>query len=75
MWDYTIGSIHIQDVTGVDTNLQPTVTKRVSFMVGNQGPFVLNYPAAQYSAERVKEDIQKEVETLRAIHESTKVAG
>ena len=75
MWDYTIGSLLVQDVTGVDTALQPTVTKRVTFMVGRNGPFTLTYSPAQYSAERVLEDINKEVAILRALHDSTRPAG
>lgn len=67
MRDFTIGNIHIQDVAGTDVNLQPTVTKRVSFMVGTQGPFILTYTPQNYSAENVKADIEKECETLKAI--------
>lgn len=72
--DYTIGSFHVADVVGVDSNLQPTRTKRVTFTVGTHGPFTLDYPAAHYSADLVHQDMQKEVDTLKAIYEATKTA-
>jgi hypothetical protein len=75
MWDVTISNVHVQDVAGFDAAGQPTVTKRVTFMVGTQGPFTLTYSQANYSATRVTEDIAKEVETLRAIHDQTMKAS
>lgn len=71
MWDYTISNVHVQDVEGVDTNLQPTVRKRVTYMVGKQGPFVLTYRASEYTAAIAQYDMQKEVDTLRALHDAT----
>ncbi len=71
MWDEVISQVHVQDVPGVDANLQPTKTKRVTFMVGKNGPFTLTYTPGEYTAERVEQDIRKEVTTLRALHDAT----
>jgi hypothetical protein len=70
MWDYTINTVHVQDIEGVDTNLQPTVRKRVTYMVGKQGPFVLNYAAGQYTADQAAQDMEKEVAALRTLHDA-----
>jgi len=67
MSDYTINQIHVQDVPGLDAPPQPTVPKRVTFMVGKKGPFTLTYSPKDYSAERVQGDMHKEVEALQAI--------
>lgn len=67
MQDHTINQIHVQDITGTDANLQPTVTKRVTFYVGKNGPFVLTYKPSEYSADQVQRDMEKEVATLNAI--------
>lgn len=43
--------------------------KTVSFMVGNHGPFNLEYtPAATGTGEQIKADIQKQIDELRVIH-------
>jgi hypothetical protein len=67
MQDLTICNIHVQDVTGFDANSQPTVTKRVTFYVGKNGPFILNYTHQNYSAEQVQADMDKEAATLRTL--------
>ncbi len=71
MWDYAINQVHVQDVSGLDTNLQPLITKRVQYMIGKQGPFVLTYKASEYSADVVQRDMQREVETLKTLHAAT----
>lgn len=67
MQDYTINSVHVQDVTGMDAGGNATITKRVTYYVGKNGPFVLNYAHGEYNAERVTRDMEAEVSTLRAI--------
>ena len=67
MDDYEIKNVQVQDLTGIDREGNTTLTKRVTYQVGRNGPFVLDYPAAAYNADRVKMDMQKECETLRAI--------
>jgi hypothetical protein len=74
MWDYTISNVHVQDVEGVDAALQPVIRKRVTYMVGKHGPFVLNYKASEYSAAQLQQDMDKEVATLRALHDATQQA-
>ncbi len=61
----------MQDVPGLDANAQPTVTKRVTFYAGKNGPFTLMYTAHNYTPDQVKADMEKEVATLRAICEQS----
>jgi hypothetical protein len=47
---------------------QPTqAVKRVTFFVGGNGPFIKQYPLTEYTDEKVITDMQKEVDTLRAV--------
>jgi len=65
--DYTISSLGVSEVAGVNPALQPTVLKRVVFYVGQRGPFYLSYAQADYSPEVVIQDVQKQVDELRKI--------
>lgn len=67
MEDYEIKNVQVQDITGLDAQGNVTRTKRVTYQVGKNGPFVLDYPAAEYTAEKVKADMQKECDILKAI--------
>jgi hypothetical protein len=71
MWEFNVNNVHVQDVEGVDGNLQPTIRKRVTYMVGQQGPFVLHYKAADFTAAALQADMDKEVAVLRALHDAT----
>ena len=68
MHDYTIGNVQVTDITGFDAQAQPTVTKRVTFYVGKNGPFLLHYKPSEYLPERVLADMKAQVATLEAIH-------
>jgi hypothetical protein len=68
MHDYTISNVQVADITGFDAQAQPTVTKRVTFYVGKNGPFLLHYKPSEYSSERVLADIAAQRATLEAIH-------
>lgn len=67
MKDFNVNGVSVMDVTGINGALQPTVQKRVTFYVGNSGPFYLTYELKDYSADRVLADIGREVDTLKAI--------
>lgn len=67
MEDYAIKNVRVQDIPGLDLNGNTTITKRVTYQVGINGPFTLDYPAAEYTAAKVQADMQREVETLKAI--------
>lgn len=71
MQDYSVQNVQVQDIQGLDPQGQPTVTKRVTYNVGRNGPFFLNYTRADYTPEKVSADIQREVDTLKAIHATT----
>jgi hypothetical protein len=67
MGDYSIRDVTVQDISGINGALQPTVSKRVTFYVGGSGPFFLTYAPDQYDAGVVLADMQKEADTLKAI--------
>ncbi len=62
-----IANITKRDAVELGTNLQPIRVKVVTFNVGDQGPFTLRYTLDEYTDQRVVEDMQKEVASLRAI--------
>lgn len=45
----------------------PTQNVVVTFMVGHHGPFTLTYKQADYTPDRVNQDIATQIETLRHI--------
>lgn len=58
----------VKDSPGFDiSTLTPHNNKVVTYTVGNHGPFTLTYRAGDYNQERVEQDMQREVDTLRAI--------
>lgn len=66
--DPLVKIISVKDSPGFDIGtLQARPQKVVSYMVGDHGPFALTYNAADYNADRVNQDVQKEVDTLRSI--------
>lgn len=74
--DPLVQIISVKDSPGFDIGtLQARPQKVVSYMVGNHGPFTLTYNAADYNAERVNQDVQKEVDTLRSIGAIPGTAG
>jgi hypothetical protein len=66
--DTLVKIISVRDSPGFDiTSLTPHNNKIVTYTVGSHGPFTLTYKAGDYTQERVEQDIQKEVDTLRGI--------
>ncbi len=67
--DPLVKIISVRDAVDLDVaTLQPTRAKLVTYMVGQNGPFTLRYQASEYSQATVEAAIQKEVDTLRALH-------
>lgn len=65
--DYEIRNITVQDVAGINGAFQPTVSKHVTFYVGGNGPFFLDYSPANFEAGTVLADMQKQADILKAI--------
>lgn len=58
----------VKDAVGFDpVTLNPLRNKVVTFVVGTHGPFNLAYKPSDYSQQRVEQDIQNEVDTLRSL--------
>ncbi len=67
MPDTLIRNVLVRDAVELGENLTPLRVKVVTFMVDRQGPFTLRYTLDQFSVDRVNADMQKEIDTLRAI--------
>jgi hypothetical protein len=66
--DTLVKIISVKDSPGFDiSTLTPNNNKVVVYTVGNHGPFTLTYRAGDYTQERVAQDVQREVDTLRGI--------
>lgn len=66
--DALVQIVSVKDSPGFDVStLTPHNNKIVTYMVGNHGPFTLTYRAGDYTQERVQQDIQREVDTLRGL--------
>ena len=66
--DSLVKIVSVKDLPGFDiSTLTPHNRKQVTYTVGTQGPFTLTYSAAAYNQANVEQDIQREVDTLRAI--------
>lgn len=55
---------------GFDVNSRPVETMRTEFRIGDDGPFVVRIPMSEWSAARVKEEIdrfRRELDTLRNV--------
>jgi hypothetical protein len=65
--DYAIHGVTVSDETGINNAFQPTVTKKVTFYVGGNGPFFLNYAPGTFDAGTVLDDMQRQADVLRAI--------
>lgn len=46
---------------------QPTLGFRVTFVVGEAGPFSVEVPSAEYTPERVRKLIEEKVEAIEAV--------
>ncbi len=58
----------VEDVAGVDPfTLAPRPFTKVTYMVGDHGPFFFTTPSKDFNQEYVHAETMKRVETLRAI--------
>ena len=64
---YAITGVRVQDNFALNDQAVSVLRKRVTFYVGSNGPFTLDYSPGEYTADKVRADMEKEVETLRAI--------
>jgi len=67
MEPYEVNSIRVQDASKFASDGTAVSVKRVTYRVGVQGPFTLDYLPSDYNAEKVRADMQKEVDILKAI--------
>jgi len=66
--DQLVRLLSVKDSPGFDiSTLTPHNNKIITYMVGSHGPFTLTYRASDYTQERVEQDIQREVDTLRGL--------
>jgi hypothetical protein len=74
--DPLVNILSVKDSPGFDlATLTPRNNKVVTFTVGDHGPFTLTYKAGEYTQDRVQQDIQQEVDTLRGIGAIKTAAG
>ncbi len=66
--DPLVKTIKIEDVTGIDpATLAPRPFTKVTYMVGDHGPFFFTTPSKDFTPEYVQAETQKRVDALRAI--------
>ena len=66
-------NLNVHDISVLDTATfgpggAQVAQRKVTYFVGDHGPFVLTYNKSEATADRIKSDIQAEVEGLRSIH-------
>jgi len=62
-----VHDLTVTESVEIGLNLTPLRMKLLSFMVGNNGPFVKRIAAVDFTEEWAKQQIATEVATLRAI--------
>jgi hypothetical protein len=62
-----VTSVTVTDTMQFNPGQHPVRIKRVTFMVGSNGPFTKTYPIASYSKDKVIADMIAEVESLKAV--------
>lgn len=68
MVDSLVTILSVKDAPGFDLHtLQPLRDKIVTYTVGQHGPFILRYHLGDYNQQKVEQDIQAEVDTLRGL--------
>ena len=66
--DALVRIVKVEDVGGIDPNtLAPRPHTKVTYMVGDNGPFTLVTDSKNFSAEYVEAETTKRAEHLRAI--------
>ena len=68
MLDVLVKITKVEDTAGIDPNtLAPRPFTKVTYMVGDHGPFTLVTPSKDFTDEYVHAETSKRVATLRAI--------
>lgn len=70
MEDYKPNNISVTEVPSA-TRAGTVMKKQVTFYVGTHGPFTKQYLPDEYTVDKVKADIQTEVNALRALGDLT----
>ncbi len=66
--DSLVRIIKVEDVAGIDpSTLAPKAFTRVTYMVGEHGPFFLVTPSKDFTPEYVEQQTNLRVQHLRAI--------
>lgn len=66
-YDLTVHDIKLEDTTNFGRAGQVVQQKRLTFYVGEHGPFVKVYAPAEATTERLKSDIDTQVSQLREL--------
>lgn len=70
-YDLSVHDIQVQDVATFTRQGQVAMQKRVTFFVGEHGPFIRTYDAAQATTARIKSDIDAQVNQLAELSGTT----
>jgi hypothetical protein len=68
-YDLTVHDILVQDVTTFSRTGQVQQQKRLTFYVGDHGPFTRTYTAGDATTGRIKSDIDAQVIQLKELSE------
>jgi len=68
-FDLTVHDIKVEDVATFGRAGQVIQQKRVTFYVGDHGPFVNTYDKAAATTDRIKSDIDAQVQQLKTLSE------
>lgn len=67
MADMKLVFLETRDATTVDRLGNVQAVKRTSFLVGDQGPFVVQVPNAEFTAARVRQEAEKVANEIRGL--------
>ena len=66
-YDLTVHDIKLEDTTNFGRAGQVVQQRRLTFYVGDHGPFVKVYAPAEATTERLQSDIDTQVQQLRIL--------
>jgi hypothetical protein len=69
--DFTIKNLNVSHGPVLDSKGAQVIGKKVTFSVGEHGPFYLNYPDVNTPTTTIKSDIQAQVAELQSLHQLT----
>ncbi len=62
-----VTDLKVSDSTRFNRDGSATPIKVLTYFVGTQGPFRIEYAAGEFSADKVNRDLEKQVRELREI--------